>query len=753
MAGRLGRIVGLAAILLVLLRLGRVLETVVDTPDWRLLVPVAVVGGALVTWATAPFRPGTRLLAHGVGLMLMILRIVAPETLDQGFLPGDGTAEALVDEVSYAIEILRFGAPPVLAVDALVALTAMATWCLGAGWAWSVSGGPAGAGTVPALGFYLYLAVVDRAPAATRWNLAFAVVAALSLVATSGVVPPGAGRLRSTDHRPLPRWQVAPALAAAGVLVTVGLGGSGAVASVMPEGGAVAWRSPGGEGTGVGGSGFAGSRFADLRQSIVSRSDEPVFVASVSSTPTGPAAYWRLLTLDVYDGTRWSAGDAGFRDFAEPSTDGEDLVRQTIRVGSLRDDRLPSLFRPVTLASEDRVLRSGVSVGADGTIGLSALTDEDLTYRVDSAVPGVDIAALASTDTGLSPLFAEAEEQGRISISATDSAPVEEPPGLGGFLALPTDLDPALEDVARETTAGATTDFERALLLEGFLRGFTYSTNVSTGHTTLDMVDWLTEADSVNFRTGYCEQFAATMGVLARTLGIPSRVVIGFTPGEQVDTSDGLLTVVRERNAHAWVELWLEGQGWVAFDPTPRGDVATSSMVNMVGFDPGEIDLAANDPGIPDPADQPQPGDLSFLPGTDLGPGGGVAPGTALPRWLAVAGLVCLAAAGIPIWKRRRSRRRRRHAAGGDMTAVWAEITDRLVDLGDGPMAHQTPIEFAAGLSPRLAPMAHAYASALYGERRIANAASHLHVAEAWLEDAYDRRQRTLAAFNPRSLR
>jgi hypothetical protein len=71
-------------------------------------------------------------------------------------------------------------------------------------------------------------------------------------------------------------------------------------------------------------------------------------------------------------------------------------------------------------------------------------------------------------------------------------------------------------------------------------------------------------------RVGYCEQFAGTMAVMLRTLGIPSRVAVGFTPGT-VDPVDPTLWTVSWANAHAWVEVKFGGE-WIAFEPTPRSD-------------------------------------------------------------------------------------------------------------------------------------------------------------------------------------
>src|SRR5690606_17853739 len=193
-----------------------------------------------------------------------------------------------------------------------------------------------------------------------------------------------------------------------------------------------------------------------------------------------------------------------------------------------------------------------------------------------------DISYLASTGGTLSPIFAEAATAGVFGGTARSPVFLDRPANVDEYLELPEDTPTEVRTLARTVTEEGTTTFEKALILEAWLSDretFTYDLDVDTGHSSLDLAEWLLDPDSNNYRTGYCEQFATAMGVMARTLGIPSRVVLGFTPGDIQQQADGTdVIVVRERNAHAWVELWLNGQGWVRFDPTPRADGATAPL-------------------------------------------------------------------------------------------------------------------------------------------------------------------------------
>ncbi len=129
-------------------------------------------------------------------------------------------------------------------------------------------------------------------------------------------------------------------------------------------------------------------------------------------------------------------------------------------------------------------------------------------------------------------------------------------------------------------TSTATTNFDRALALQTFFRdpsvgGFRYSTDIQGGQGE-DAIDTFLEE-----RVGYCEQFAGTFAAMARSLGIPARVAVGFTWGEEDPNQPGRYQVLG-RNAHAWPEVYLAGYGWVPFEPTPgRGNPDAESYTGV----------------------------------------------------------------------------------------------------------------------------------------------------------------------------
>ena len=308
---------------------------------------------------------------------------------------------------------------------------------------------------------------------------------------------------------------------------------------------------------------------------------------------------------------------------------------------------------------------------------------------------------------------------------------------------------------ARRQTAGATTRFEAAWLLQHWFRDsgdFEYSTEVSTGHDTLDLEAWLTDPDSQNYRIGYCEQFAAAMAYLGRVVGIPSRVVWGFTPGTVEQQSDGSeVIVVRDNNAHAWVEMWMDGFGWVRFDPTPRADGTLPESVTA------EFDPAPYLPESGEGADTlGQPGffaESQFEEGGGaIGAASGANDGFRLTWVWLILPVLAVVVALVPTLKAFRRRRRIKRLREGDITAAWDEIVDRLADLGAPVSSTQTPLEFAHATDRSLVPLASSYSATIYGNRQGLGHVSDLTHVETWIKRSFEGRDRALASLNPRSL-
>jgi transglutaminase-like putative cysteine protease len=239
---------------------------------------------------------------------------------------------------------------------------------------------------------------------------------------------------------------------------------------------------------------------------------------------------------------------------------------------------------------------------------------------------------------------------------------------------------------AREVTADAKGNhFEEAVALQKWFRtdgGFEYSTANSRGSGMKALSDFLLQNKS-----GYCEQFATGMALMARALGIPARVGIGFLPGQAGKNGEH---IVRMHDMHAWPELYFQSLGWIRFEPTPSSRAAnTPSWTDSSGAissTPSTTPTSA----VSTPGDSESP-DISKPqnPHDPLGDqGGGVVStgnwftnggGKVIALTLGVLLLLC-----IPWLIRVLTRRRRFARAPGraGVEGLWAEIRDTSRDLG-----------------------------------------------------------------------
>jgi hypothetical protein len=153
------------------------------------------------------------------------------------------------------------------------------------------------------------------------------------------------------------------------------------------------------------------------------------------------------------------------------------------------------------------------------------------------------------------------------------SAVLEYPPAIRDrYLQLPNSSD-RIAELARRVTNGAATPFDKATaVLEHLLSNYTYSLEAETAISSHPIDEFL-----FTRKTGYCEHYATAMVVMLRSIGIPSRLVTGFLATEWNEF--GNYYTVRQRDAHAWVEVYYPQSGWITMDPTPSNPVAFAPSV------------------------------------------------------------------------------------------------------------------------------------------------------------------------------
>lgn len=421
------------------------------------------------------------------------------------------------------------------------------------------------------------------------------------------------------------------------------------------------------------------------------------------------ADYWRIVALDEYrslGGGQWTLKAEGeaVAEGLDESEAGAPL-RQQYTIAALDERWMPAAFEPVQVSRADLLVVRSSSTLVTLKKGVTGLR-----YTVVSDAPTPDLGAAGAA-------------------SSVEPVPDE----LQRFTELPGDFPASIITQAEEITQGLDTPLDRAQALRDFFRApgnFVYDATIQLDDTESSIQQFLLD------RRGFCVQFASAYATMARAVGIPSRVAVGFTPGTE---ANGVYEVTNFE-AHAWPEVWLgESIGWShAFDPTPPSEDAGGSDV----------------PGEPDETPAPVTPPTSVVDGTPdatspgttpdttpaTAPDGGVTidptpstpdSGSNVPWLLAlVLALVMLLVAPIAIVlglkASRRSKRRTRTDPAAAIAGAWAEAIDDLADRQLSWPMSSTPLEVAdhvpslAGdaTAPPLRALATAYGAVRYGEAR-----------------------------------
>ncbi|MFF9842211.1 DUF3488 and DUF4129 domain-containing transglutaminase family protein [Streptomyces sp. NPDC013740] len=274
------------------------------------------------------------------------------------------------------------------------------------------------------------------------------------------------------------------------------------------------------------------------------------------------------------------------------------------------------------------------------------------------------------------------------------------------YTKVPASLPADVKSTALSVTRGARNDYERAVKLQDWFAengGFRYDVEVDSGTGVQAISRFLKDKE------GFCVHFSFSMAAMARSLGIPARVAVGFMPG--TPQPDGSLSV-GIRDAHAWPELYFEGAGWTRFEPTPsRGTVPEYTRERSAGgaatpTAQPSAGASAQPSAVPS-ASESCPPQLRRLGecGPDKAAAGATSDDSGIPplqlTLLSLAVLLLLAVPLLPLLWRTRLRARRLGPAGDPVTrilSVWAEINDTAWDYGVAPDDSQTPRRAAARL-------------------------------------------------------
>jgi len=647
----------------------------------------------LPTWLTMGAALGLAALLRrlGVGQLLSLLAMVVGFVVVGGILlfpgtlllvvPTGRTLSEMASAASAALAAVSEQAAPVQVTTEFVLLT-----CAGA---WAVATAADGLAfrarqpllaLVPALGLFVFPAVIR--PSSPAWYTTWFMLGAAGILLFEGRARlatwgrwvssarsrPGAGwRLPLTPAAQTGRWL---ALAAGLCALTVPwlLPGYGQqpVVDLKDRTGADA--------------GVALNPFISLRTRLTAPEDVPMFRARSTQRER-----WRLMVYDRFDGTDFAPSSdprsnlvafegplAGEQDPDLPVTQ----VTQEVEIQELGSFWLPAATTPVRVDAGRRVLANQ----RFASLTINQRLRQGFHYTVVSQVPQIDAADLAG--------------------------PVDyrDYPSLRPYLETGS-LDQEVEQQADAVVAAkdADTPFKKALAIQDYLRSkeFRYNLNVpSLAAGGNQLRRFLTEV-----REGYCEQFAIAMAMMARQVGVPSRVAVGFTSGEIIDNTFQQVTT---HDAHAWPELWFPKAGWVPFEPTPRADgtVSVPTYTTPAGRVPTDEAGQTAQPQTtrPDDANNPpvRPPDPEAGGNSDPLAGAGTDRGwldrPVVRAGLAVALLVLLIP-GVKWTRNLLARRRAGHRPRDAVAESYAELTSWARDAGIGRRGAETPAAYARRLS------------------------------------------------------
>ncbi len=355
------------------------------------------------------------------------------------------------------------------------------------------------------------------------------------------------------------------------------------------------------------------SPLASMQRQLLQQSNLEQFRVKALADGQPLASYWRQTSLSKFAaGEEWK-GSGSYRRvkvndelLATPEGDGV-VLEQEVEIGALPNDQLPVAWE----ARSVKVLASVDSSRNDSPAVESRPTRPDSTDGV--TVPGQDSEATATAttvkpDSGGNPraippkLSLSFDEQSLTLLAAKRARPGQRyqvrsvvrrsvPDDVASAVVITDPADPELQlpalpdrikALAERITVSQTATVAKAKALQDYLRtNYTYSLEVPENTVESPLDDFLFES-----KTGYCVQFAGAFTVLARSIGIPARLALGYTPGRLTD--EGYFSVTG-KNAHAWPEVRLSDNRWVAFEPTPgRGNPDNEAITGIDGIDGSE---------------------------------------------------------------------------------------------------------------------------------------------------------------------
>lgn len=466
--------------------------------------------------------------------------------------------------------------------------------------------------------------------------------------------------------------------------------------------------------------------------------DDRVALRIAVNGPVSQALYVRGAAFLTYTGSTWEPGESPevrMEGGMLPSQMGEETLRRN----------LVAEVTPV-LGFGRTVFHMLEPVRIDGLPGYSADAEANLraarpiapgeTYAVTARIPLYSAVQIRE-----SPAYSPGPE-GQMP------SPDESVPDLERYLQLPR-VPPRVGALARRITADWEHPFDQAVAIESYLRTMHYTLTPPPTPRGRDFVDFFL----FDLQEGYCTYYASAMVVMLRELGIPARFVEGFAiPSSAPFTLDSrgwYVYEARNSQAHAWVEAYFPGYGWVTFDPTPRADlpvISRSASPTPPAADEPPVPEAPDEPGaeaasdlpLPPSEEQERPEPMDF---SGLTPAGAGRDWTWLAAPLAVLIAIVLLVARVL----RGQERFRYRDPRSVVQEAWEKAAWLLARFGLRRQPHQTAHEYAARVAESLPSLreevlqaASDYSAARYGPPGRPVPAEHAQRARAFWQRAKD---------------
>jgi transglutaminase-like putative cysteine protease len=652
------------------------LAPIIQGSDWWFAAMAMSAVCVVASWAVraSGVPPAFGVLASFVVWVLASQWIFAPDTAIAGIIPTPATIEALVAgfvDAGAQIQVQTIPADPVASLMQLICM-ACALLAVVADAA-IVARFPAFVGLLALALFAMPSAVQARDVDVDRF-----VATTASFLLLLWLAARVDGRTRS-KNRAVSRAGRSPATALA-------LGAAAVVcALIIPS------ATPG-----LTAQAFADSRNAGRLPSVYGAGIDPVIqlgrdlrrstpiVSLRYSTTADKPLYLKMVDLTDFSTGAWQpseSSDGLVEQLPAPNGLAEDVKRSTattdVSIEGLRSEWLP-MPSPAT-----RLSNAGQGWTADPDTGVVTLPEA----RNDSRGDDYTVDSLALTP----------------SAEQLASAGTTVPPDMSPLLQLPPDLPAIVSNVANQVASGATTNYDRAVALQSYFTSgqFTYSVDTPVTES-FDGSNAEALAAFLEVKSGYCVHFAASMATMARVLGIPSRIAIGYFPSSAASSyvdGEPQYEVLTDQ-LHSWPELYFDGIGWLPFEPTPGLGISVPAY-SLPTFAEKSAETAAPAPQTSEAAPTTAPRDKADPAAqSSAGEARSLAQIRGWLTFLAIVAGVCLAGllpASLRVWRRRRFLTSIDRSAT-PATRAWWELHDFARDFGIEVSRGDTPAVFAARL-------------------------------------------------------